>query len=99
MTGITHESRLDRLIRLREQLDTEIAAERVIEKARTRRATELQNAAEVRRRQERRDAVPASVVRQWASTYGHPFPERGRVPDDLIDLYLDAHPEALRRRR
>lgn len=99
MSGITHEPRLARLLALRDQLDGEIATEREREEARRRRQIEQQRAAELRRRQERRDAVPASTVRSWARQYGHPVPERGRVPDGLIDLYLDANPEALRRRR
>lgn len=97
MTGITHEPRLARLLRLRDQLDTEIAAERDIEKDRARRATELRNALEARRREERRDSISAATVRQWAATYGHPYPERGRVSIELIDLYLDANPHAARR--
>lgn len=96
MSGITHESRLDRLLRLRDQLDEQIAAERLVEKDRARRAAAQQHAVEVRRRQARRAAVSAATIRVWAERYGHPCPTRGRISDDLIDLYLDAHPEALR---
>lgn len=94
MNGVTHESRLTRLIALRDQLDQEIATEREVEKRRARRAADQRAAAEARARKERRSAIPAHVVRAWAKTYGHPYPERGRVPDHLIDQYLDANPEA-----
>lgn len=92
MTGIVHEPRLTRLLTLRARIDDEIAAERILERTRAKRAAEQRNAAEARRREERRASVSAHTVRQWAAAYGHPYPARGRVPDDLIDLYLDANP-------
>lgn len=96
MSGITHQSRLARLLALREQIDVEIAQEQDLEAARAQRVREQQHAAELKRRQLRRDSVPAHAVRAWARQYGHPVPDRGRVPDELIEQYIDANPNALR---
>lgn len=96
MSGITHESRLARLLALREQVDVQIAQEQELERERAQRHREQQHAAELKRRQQRRDSVPAHAVRSWARQYGHPVPDRGRVPDELIELYIDANPNAMR---
>lgn len=99
MSGIVHEPRLTRLLALRDRLDEEIATERDLEERRERNRSELRAAEDARVRQERRDSVSHTVVRQWARTYGHPCPARGRVPADLIDQYLDAHPAATQQGR
>lgn len=90
MSGVRQGRRLDHLLQLRERLDEEIAAEQVREANRARLLAERQSAQIALAKQERRDSVAAATVRAWAAQYGHPAPLRGRVPDSLIDLYLDA---------
>lgn len=77
MSGITSESRLARLHRLRTQIDHEIAVE---------------EAAEARRTVNRADLPAAGLVRAWALRYGHTTCTQGRLPELLFAMYADANP-------
>src|SRR5699024_2306423 len=38
------------------------------------------------------DGPSVSAIRQWARDQGYSVGERGRVPSEIVDAYLDAHP-------
>lgn len=96
---MTTQTRLDRLLALRRQLDAEIAEEAERERRSTakRDTAEAAKAARIAARLAARP--PAAVVREWAHRYGHLNTRIGRIPDQVFDMYLDAHPERLTRRR
>lgn len=50
--------------------------------------------ANARNREFRRRSSDIAPVRQWLLTNGHPVGSRGRIPAELMAVYLDAHMDA-----
>lgn len=71
-------TRLQQLQALRTRVEAAIADELVLQ----------------RKRLAARPKQPApGVVRSWARSVGYRVSETGRVPADVLDAYLQAHPE------
>lgn len=94
MSGITSESRLARLVRLRTQIDREIAAEEAAEARRTINRADLPPPPP---REPAPPRPPAGLVRAWALRYGHTTCTRGRLPELLYAMYTDANPTGAHR--
>ena len=51
------------------------------------------NAQQQRRRRRKATVVDTGKVRKWARENGYDIKDRGRVPADLVEKYLEANPQ------
>lgn len=90
MSGVTTETRLEQLLRLRERIELEITQERTKTLGRP-RLPGLQPDEELQAAMARR-GITSAEVKQWAHRVGLlPVIRRGRVSRNLVAAYLDVH--------